>query len=260
MSVERENAVIANEIILRINFRFAQTGDLFSPYAISKVEILDSDAETVLETISGASIINDSLGKYHVVAAAIATPKTIYDKWYFTPAVGATEITRTNTCVVWEVAGAGAVNKILTKPEYKDIVRDKMGLDDTALPDATIEREDGVTLAEKKVINRLVAADLVYTTILEGEDALFLRMAAIYCICALLSKDDAQGKIKSEKLPDYQYENFKIDRGKRENDFWDKVDENLCSITGYTITKKLIDVIEGTEETTEESSGSSSPY
>jgi hypothetical protein len=106
MAVERENAVINNQITLRNNFRFTSTNDLFDPYAISKVEILDSDGSTVLQTLTGASIVKDFTGKYHVVAAAIATAKTIYDKWYFTPASGATEITRTNICIVWETAAA----------------------------------------------------------------------------------------------------------------------------------------------------------
>jgi hypothetical protein len=101
MSVERENAVVDNTIILRNNFRYSQTQDLFDPSAISKVEILDSDGGTVIETITGANIIKDSTGKYHVVASAVATAKTIYDKWSFTPAVGATAITKTNTCIVW---------------------------------------------------------------------------------------------------------------------------------------------------------------
>jgi hypothetical protein len=108
--VERENAVINNQIILRTNFRFSQTSDLFDPYAISKVEILDSDGSTVLQTITGANIIKDSTGQYHVVAAVIVAPKTIYDRWYFTPAAGATAITKTNTCIVWETAvAAGTV-------------------------------------------------------------------------------------------------------------------------------------------------------
>ncbi len=106
MSVERENAVINNQIILRNNFRFSQTSDLFDPYVVSKVEILDSDGSGVLQTFTGAEIIKDSTGKYHIVAAAITTAKTIYDKWYFTPAPGAIEITKTNTCVVWEASAA----------------------------------------------------------------------------------------------------------------------------------------------------------
>lgn len=106
MSVERASAVINNTIILRCNFRYSQTQALFDPSAISKVEILDSDNATVLQTITGASIIKDSTGQYHVVAALVATAKTIYDRWYFTPATGATEIYQQNTCIVWATAAA----------------------------------------------------------------------------------------------------------------------------------------------------------
>lgn len=105
MAVERESAAINNQIILRNNFRYGQTNELFDPYAISKVEILDSDGVTVIETITGASIVKDSTGKYHVIAAAIEAAKTIYDKWTFTPVSGAAAITKTNTCVVWTVSG-----------------------------------------------------------------------------------------------------------------------------------------------------------
>lgn len=101
MSRERENAIVDDTIILRIKFQYSQTGDYFDPYDISQVVILDSDGTTVLETITGASIIHDSLGNYHVLAAAVADPKTIYDKWYFTPAEGNDEITKTNPCIVW---------------------------------------------------------------------------------------------------------------------------------------------------------------
>lgn len=114
MSVERENAVINNTIILRNNFRFSQTADLFDPYAISKVEILDSDGATVLQTITGDDIIRDSIGKYHVVANAITSAKTIYDRWCFTPAVGAAAITGTNNCVVWETAAEAGIPVLAT--------------------------------------------------------------------------------------------------------------------------------------------------
>lgn len=107
--VERENAVINNQIALRMNFRYMGTSDLFNPYAISKVEILDSDGVTVLETITGANIIHDATGKYHVVAAAIATAKTISDKWYFTESPGSSEITQTLTCIIWQTAAAAGV-------------------------------------------------------------------------------------------------------------------------------------------------------
>jgi len=133
MAVERENAVINNQIILRNYFRFSQTGDYFDPYQISKVEILDSDGSTVIETITGANIIKDSTGKYHIVASAITTAKTIYDKWYFTPAQGATEITKTNTCVVWETAaGAGGLTTLNAVREFLKIP-DSITTDDTLL-------------------------------------------------------------------------------------------------------------------------------
>jgi len=110
MSVERESAVINNTIILRSKFQYSSTSDYFDPYAISKVEILDSDGTTVIETFTGASIVKDSTGKYHVVATAIASAKTIYDKWYFTPNSTASEITKTNTCIVWQTTVSGGTD------------------------------------------------------------------------------------------------------------------------------------------------------
>jgi len=104
MSVERSSATVNDTITLRTNFKYSSTGDYFNPSAISKVEILDSDGTTVLETLTGASIVNDATGQYHIIASAISSAKTIYDKWYFTPASGSTEVTKTNTCVVWAVA------------------------------------------------------------------------------------------------------------------------------------------------------------
>lgn len=107
MSVEREAAVVNNQIILRNSFRYSQTSDLFDPSEVRQVVILDSDQTTVIETIASGSITQDSTGKYHVTAAAISSAKTIYDKWYFTPASGAAEITKTNTCIVWATNPSG---------------------------------------------------------------------------------------------------------------------------------------------------------
>lgn len=152
-------------------------------------------------------------------------------------------------------------NKILIDAGYQGIVRDKMGLDTTILPDSKVDRMDGVELAEKLVILRLTDAKLNYSTILSGDDALYLKMGTIYCVCGLLARGFGQGVMRSEKLPDYQYENFKIDMKEREKDFWDKVDENLVKITGYTIPEKgILEFLEGYTEATEETEGTSSPY
>lgn len=154
-------------------------------------------------------------------------------------------------------------NKILLNvsyPDYHEMIRDKLGLDSSILSDEKIDSMTGVELAEKLIIKRLTAASLSYATILAGDDAIYLKMAVIFCVCTALARDFGQGVLKSEKIEDYQYEAFQTDMKEREKGFWDKVDENLCNISGYDVDKKLIERIEGHTETTETSSGSSSPY
>ncbi len=154
-------------------------------------------------------------------------------------------------------------NKILINigyPDYHEMVRDKLGLDVSVLPDEKIDSMTGVELDEKVIIKRLTDASLSYATILAGDDAIYLKMAAIFCICTALARDFGQGFLKSEKIADYQYEAFQTDMKEREKGFWEKVDENLCNISGYDVDKKLIERIEGHTETTETSSGTSSPY
>ena len=152
-------------------------------------------------------------------------------------------------------------NKILTDLGYQDTVRDKLGIDSGSLPDSKIDTMVGIQLAEKLIIKRLIDASLSYSTILSGDDAIYLKTATILCICALLAKDFGQGILRSERIADYQYENFQIDMKNKEKDFWEKVDENLGHISGYTFPeKKPLEFLEGSEEQTEEEEGSSSPY
>jgi len=94
--VTRLDAIINEPISLSIEFRNTING-LYDPFAISKVEILDSDQFTVLETITGAGIIRDALGEYHVVTDYLwnITKKNIYDKWTYEPTSGALERTST---------------------------------------------------------------------------------------------------------------------------------------------------------------------
>jgi hypothetical protein len=85
MSVERENAVINEQIIFRVEFIFDRLGTNFNPDSITSVEILDSDGSTVLQTITGSDIIQDSTGKWHVVGASSwnTVAKSISDRWTF---------------------------------------------------------------------------------------------------------------------------------------------------------------------------------
>ncbi len=147
-------------------------------------------------------------------------------------------------------------NRILTDSGYQDIIRDKIGLDSIILPDSKIDRMDGVEHAETIIIDRITD----YAS-LTGDDLHYLKIATIFCVCAVLAKDFGQGNLKSEKLPDYQYENFKIDMKEKAQDFWDKVEENLAQISTYTYpTKQPLEFLEGHTEDTEETSGTSSPY
>ena len=147
-------------------------------------------------------------------------------------------------------------NRILTDSGYQDIIRDKIGLDSAALPDTKIDRVDGVEHAEIIIIDRVTD----YAS-LTGDDSHYLKMATIFCVCAVLAKDFGQGKLKSEKLPDYQYENFQVDMKKRAKDFWDEVEENLAQISTYIYpVKEPLEFLEGHSEVTEETSGTSSPY
>lgn len=94
MAVDRLQAIINEELNLRIEFRNTING-LYDPFSISKVEILDSDQVTILQTLTGAEIIKDDMGEYHIITDSSwnDTKRNIYDKWYYTPVDGASEKT-----------------------------------------------------------------------------------------------------------------------------------------------------------------------
>ncbi len=147
-------------------------------------------------------------------------------------------------------------NRILTDSGYQDIIRDKIGLDSITLPDSKIDRVDGVEHAEIIIIDRVTD----YAS-LTNDDLHYLKIATIFCVCAVLANDFGQGKLKSEKLPDYQYENFQVDMKKRVKNFWDQVEENLAQISTYAYSgSEPLEFLEGHTEDTEETSGTSSPY
>ena len=147
-------------------------------------------------------------------------------------------------------------NRILTDSGYQSIIRDKLGLDSITLPDEKIDRVDGVEHSEIIITNRVTD----YAS-LTGDDLHYLKIATIFCVCAVLANDFGQGNLKSEKLPDYQYENFQVDMKEKVKNFWDKVEENLAQISTYTYpAKEPLEFLEGHTESSEETEGTSSPY
>jgi len=85
-ALPRHSAVILRPILLTIEFRDDQTGDLFDPAEVRQVDILEDNGSTLIESIT--SITRIGVGKYRVQASAISTPRTILDKWYFTNQTG----------------------------------------------------------------------------------------------------------------------------------------------------------------------------
>jgi hypothetical protein len=148
--------------------------------------------------------------------------------------------------------------KILKDHGYQDIIRDKLGIDSTTLPDTSIDRMDGVELAETIMIDRV--PDYAYLT---GNDLLYLKIATIYCVSAILSKDLGQGTLKAISIADIKYENFQQNMADKEKDLWEKVDEFLAKISTYTYENKtLVEFVGGTEDqdVSSATSGTSSPF
>ena len=234
MSVERENAVIDNEITLKCNFKFNQTGDLFNPASISKVEILDSDGTTVIETITGVDIVNDSTGKYHVVATAIATAKTIYDKWTFVPVTGATAITQTNTCIVWSTA-AGSSADLTTATAFKVAFSVNATTHDTLIANTVTEISKYIQ-NHPKINQDFLAA--VYTEYYNGDggDTLILRKLPVNSITSI--HDDVDRAYATASLMDADDYMFDDESGivTADGDVFSKGKKNIQVIynAGYT--------------------------
>ena len=88
MAVERGQAQQGQTVTLRMRFELG--GTLFDPVEISQVQILDP-SDAVLETITGAAIIKDAVGLYHVDWAipAAAETETHHDRWFARATAGA---------------------------------------------------------------------------------------------------------------------------------------------------------------------------
>lgn len=90
MAVERDNAQRGQAVRLEIQFR--KSGTLFDPVTVRQVEIRDRD-NVLLATISGAGIVRDGVGEYHVDWFISATEPAVlhHDRWYATATSGANE-------------------------------------------------------------------------------------------------------------------------------------------------------------------------
>jgi len=85
MSVRRDGAIINEQLDLRFELRYDRTGSLFDADSVTKVEIIDTDSGTILETILTANITKIATGTYKVITSASwnTSSRSITDKWYF---------------------------------------------------------------------------------------------------------------------------------------------------------------------------------
>lgn len=93
MSVPRYQAEQDQTVQLAIRFESGADRTPYDPSAIAKVEILDAN-DVLITTKTGADIVNDAIGIYHVdwaIPAAEVLGKH-YDKWYYTPSAGHSDL------------------------------------------------------------------------------------------------------------------------------------------------------------------------
>jgi hypothetical protein len=119
MSVSRYTAEQGQTVKLGIQFENA-VGALYDPADVAYVEILDVDSN-VIDTIPGGSIVHDGVGIYYV-EWAIPAAETLgkhYDRWYYTPLTGGTEITAKEEFYVYAAGTFAATDYYITVSDAK---------------------------------------------------------------------------------------------------------------------------------------------
>lgn len=87
-------------------------------------------------------------------------------------------------------------NKILIGPNWQDRIRDKMGVDDTYLPNSVIEQPDIIKVAETNIISLFPD----YSN-LDGDSKTYLESAIVLECCVLLSPSMAARLPKKQSGP-----------------------------------------------------------
>ena len=121
-ALPRNSAVVLRPLLLTIEFRDDQTGELFDPFEVRQVEILEEDGSTLIQLITSVNRIGT--GKYRIQADSISTPRTILDKWYFTAESGEEERTHIQDTQVYDQSALGSTPiTAVTVPEvlYSDV-------------------------------------------------------------------------------------------------------------------------------------------
>jgi len=143
MAVRRNVATTGEQLDLRSYFRNDSTGTLFDPVAFTQVEILDTDASTVLETIVAGNIVQLGVGYYQIITAAAwnTTARLIYDRWYFQRVAGGTVYTTLLNTYITSAAAPAAKYSTVTQLR-NNVPRITAGVLDDALITSRISEAD----------------------------------------------------------------------------------------------------------------------
>lgn len=171
MSKRRGEAVINETLDLRVYFRRDSTGELFDPYSISKVEILDSDCSTVLETIT--SITKISTGYYKVITASSwnTTSKIVYDRWTFKLSSDGDDYTSLESTYIFEIETPAT--ELIDKDDVKEFLKIASG---TTTHDALITSLTNKVISFiKTYINREID-ETTYYQLYDGNNGIELML------------------------------------------------------------------------------------
>ncbi len=121
MGTRRRNASKGNPLDLRVYYRHDSSGELFDPYEIVEVVILDSDFSTVLETITDITKI--SKGYYGINTSAVwnTITRLAHDVWYYRLEAGGQILQKfEHVNIVEEAQAPGIGERYITIQDIRD--------------------------------------------------------------------------------------------------------------------------------------------
>jgi len=139
---------------------------LTDPSSVRQVEILDTDGETVLETIASGSITHSATGTYKVTADGdnLDAVGTYYDKWYVTRESGDEEEEVLNDFYVSSATvGIGK----LTGSEIRSEVENNLGRSDKA---GSVARWVKLAIVDVKNLARFTGMESTFSFTTEEDD------------------------------------------------------------------------------------------
>lgn len=141
-----------------LTFRNANTRDLFNPAAVRRIELLSTDAATVLQAKEAGDIENLGVGRRRVLFAALANAGTYYLRIYFTGVAGEGETFSVQAASVLAAGG----NVIAGVISVEDLLADYLAVavdDDPQV--ALLKGPNGEDLVPVRFIQRAIRTNAV---------------------------------------------------------------------------------------------------